>query len=63
MKIVKKEENVDYLDNPGGYTLDTDFTIAFLARYSSDNKMVEVMNNIPNSDLMHVVITDPALDA
>ena len=62
MKIVKEEENVDYLDNPGGYTLDTDFTMAFLAQHSSDSKMVEVVNNIPNSELMHVIIIDPALD-
>ena len=62
MKIVREEENVDYLDNPGGYVLDTDFTLAFLAQYSSDQKMVDVMNNIPNSDLMHVIIIDPTLD-
>ena len=52
MKIVKEEENVDYLDNPGGYVLDEDFTIVFLATYSTDSKMVDIMNNIPNSDLM-----------
>ena len=57
MKIVKEEENKDMLEKPGQFVMRDDFTMVFLARYESDQAMVDVFNNIPHSEMMQVLIT------
>ena len=57
MKIVKEEENKDLFEKPGQFVMREDFTMVFLARYESDQQMVDVFNNIPHSEMMQVLIT------
>lgn len=52
MKIVKEEENKDLLGTPKMFVMQPSFTMCFLYKYQSDARMVEVMNNIPNSSTM-----------
>ena len=59
MKIVNEEENVDLLGNKKMYVMQPSFTMCFLYKYQSDEHMLEVMNNIPLSAKMQVLITDP----
>ena len=50
MKVVKPEENVDLIGNKKCYIMDKNFTMVFLYKYTSDEDMVRIVNNIPNSD-------------
>ena len=59
MKIVKPEENKDLVGTKNMYVMQDSFTMCFLYKYQSDEKMLEVMNNIPRSVEMQVLITDP----
>ena len=52
LKIVKEDENKDLMGDPGYYSMHENFTMVFLARYETDQQMVEVFNNIPDSDMM-----------
>ena len=57
MKIVHEDENKDMQGGKGNYSLADEHTIVFISKYESDEKMIEVMDNIPNSDMMQVIIT------
>lgn len=50
MKIVKPEENVDLIGNKKCYIMNEKFTMVFLYRYTNDEDMVRIVENIPNSD-------------
>ena len=54
---MKEEENKDLFEKPGNFIMRDDFTMVFLARYESDQQMVDVFNNIPHSEMMQVLIT------
>ena len=58
MKIVKPEENVDLIGNKKCYVLNPNFTVVFLYRYTSDEDMVRIVDNIPNSEMMRFLITE-----
>ena len=50
MKIVKPEENVDLIGNKKCYMINEKFTMVFLYRYTSDEDIVRIVDNIPNSE-------------
>jgi len=50
MKVVKPEENVDLLGNKKCYVMNSQFMMVFLYKYTSDEDMVRIVDNIPNSD-------------
>ena len=52
MKIVRGSENRDLLGKPNMYVMQDSFTMCFLYKYKSDEQMIEVINNIPNSEKM-----------
>ena len=52
-------ENKDMQGGKGNYSIADEHTIVFISKYESDEKMIEVMDNIPNSDMMQVIITNP----
>lgn len=58
MKVVKPEENVDLIGNKKCYTMHNTFTMVFLYRYTSDEDMVRILRNIPNSHQMRLLITE-----
>ena len=58
MKIVKPEENVDLIGNKKCYIMHNTFTMVFLYRYTSDEDMVRILQNIPNSYQMRLLITE-----
>ena len=58
MKVVKEEENVDLLGNKKCYVMNEKFMMVFLYRYTSDEDMVRIIDNIPNSDQMRFLITE-----
>jgi len=58
MKIVKPEENVDLIGNKKCYIMNEKFTMVFLYKYTSDEDMVRIVDNIPNSDQMRFLITE-----
>ena len=57
-KIVRPEENVDLLNNKGCFGMGKNFTIAFLYRFTSNEDMVRIVDNIPNSDQMQILIVE-----
>ena len=59
MTIVKDSENKDLLGTPNMYVMQDSFTMVFLYKYQSDERMLEVMENIPGSSEMTVLVTDP----
>ena len=56
MKIVAEKENVDLNGGKGNYSMQNSHTMVFISQYTTDEHMVEVMNGIPNSDMMQVII-------
>ena len=50
MKVVKPEENVDLIGNKKCYMMNQKFQLVFLYRYTADENMVRIVDNIPNSD-------------
>ena len=50
MKIVKDEENVDLIGNKKCYVMNEKFQMVFLYKYTTDEDMVRIVDNIPNSD-------------
>ena len=62
MKIVKPEENVDLIGNKKCYMMNEKFQMVFLYRYTSDEDMVRIVDNIPNSDQMRFIITQKQED-
>jgi len=58
MKVVKPEENVDLIGNKKCYMMNEKFQMVFLYRYTSDEDMVRIVDNIPNSDQMRFIITE-----
>ena len=62
MKIVKPEENVDLIGNKKCYTMNEKFTMVFLYKYTSDEDMVRIIDNIPNSEMMRFLITERQRD-
>ena len=50
MKIVKPDENFDLIGNKKCYVMNDKFTIVFLFRYTTDEDMVRIVDNIPNSE-------------
>ena len=62
MKVVKPEENYDLIGNKKCYVMNEKFTICFLYRYTNDENMVRIVDNIPNSDQMRFLITEPQSD-
>lgn len=62
MKIVKPEENVDLIGNKKCYVMNEKFTMVFLYRYTTDEDMVRIVDNIPNSEMMRFLITEPQQD-
>lgn len=58
MKVVKKEENHDLLGNKNCYSMNDNFTMVFLSKYTSDANMIKVLDSIPNSDKMELIIIE-----
>lgn len=58
LKVVKPDENHDLIGNKKCYMMDKNFTMVFLYRYTSDEDMVRIVENIPNSDMMRFLITE-----
>lgn len=58
MKVVREDENFD-LTKQSRFEMRTEHQIAFLAKYTSDEDMVKVVKNIPESDMMQVLIIEP----
>ena len=59
LKVVKPEENYDLIGNKKCYVMNKKFTMVFLYRYTTDEDMVRIIDNIPNSDQMRFLITEP----
>lgn len=62
MKVVKDEENYDLIGNKKCYTMNENFMMVFLYRYTTDEDMVRIVDNIPNSDQMRFIITEKQAD-
>ena len=58
LKIVKPDENVDLIGNKKCYVINEKFTMVFLYKYTSDEDMVRILQKIPNSEMMRVLITE-----
>ena len=56
---MKKEENKDLLGNKNMYVMQPTFTMCFLYKYQSEEHIDQVMSNIPGSENMQILITDP----
>ena len=59
MKIVKPDEDYDLIGNKKCYVMNEKFTMVFLYRYTTDEDMVRIVDNIPNSEMMRFLITQP----
>ena len=58
MCIVEEAENVDMMGNKKCYVMNEKYTMVFLYRYTSDEDMVRILQKIPNSEMMRVLITE-----
>lgn len=59
LQLVKPNENYDLLQNKNMYHMKPEFTICFLALYTTDADMLKVYQSIPHSDQMQVLIVAP----
>ena len=58
MKVVKTEENHDLLGNKNCYCMNDNFTMVFLSKYTTDANIIKVLDSIPNSDSMDLIIIE-----
>ena len=62
MKVVKRNEDYDLLQNKNMFHMKEDFIVCFLSVYRSDEEMMKVYENIPHADEMQVLIVDAQQD-
>ena len=59
LKIVKKEENFDLMNNKNCYIMGPEFEIVLLHKYNSDEEVYKFCRMVPHSEDMHRIIVEP----